>query len=171
MFDRLVQLLIEFARLFQCWIVLDPYEEGVLVRLGKVKKILGPGFHWCWPFYVDMVHYQNVTPSAHSLGDQSMITKDGKNIGYNAIITFRIKDIEKATMEVHDTDHAVMDACEGEIGRVLRESTYEEIVGMGDILERLTAACRKRGWRWGIEVMSVQLAGLGLVRNIRLMQK
>lgn len=171
MFDRLVELLIECIRLFQCWIVLEPYEEGCLVRLGKFIRVYGPGFHWCWPFYIDVVHYQSVTPSVHSLGDESATTRDGKSIGYHALVTYRIKDIEKATLEVHDVDHAIQDAAAGEIGRVLREATWDEITNEDGILERLTAACRKRGWKWGIEVMSVQLAGLALVRNIRLMQK
>jgi regulator of protease activity HflC (stomatin/prohibitin superfamily) len=169
MFDRLVQLLIEFARLFQCWIVLDPYEEGCLLRLGKFVRVLGPGFHWCWPFYVDVVHYQSVVPITHSLGNESITTKDGKGVGFHAVITYQINDIKKVLLEIADADHAVRDACSGEIGRVLREHTWCEIIG-AEILDELRAACRKRGFKYGIEIMSVQLAGLALVKSIRLMQ-
>lgn len=170
MLDKLIEFLLSILDLFRFWIVLLPFEQGVLLRLGRFVKVVEPGLHWMWPLHIDHVMYESVVPSTHNLGDESMITKDGKSCGFHAIVTYRIKDIEKALLEVHDDEHAVRDACAGEIGRVLRESTWLEISGESDILDRLTAACRKRGWRWGIEIMAVQLAGLALVKNIRLMQ-
>jgi regulator of protease activity HflC (stomatin/prohibitin superfamily) len=172
MFDRLIDFLLSCIELFQFWRVLDPYEKGVLLRLGKFVKVLEPGFHWVIPFHIDTAPTIHVVPSTHSLGDMSMITKDGKSMGFQAIVTFQVSDVEKALLKVADVDHAVRDACGGEIGRVLRESTWAEIIEEGDtILDRLTSACRKRGWKWGVEIMSIQLAELALVRNIRLMQK
>lgn len=171
MFDRLIDFLLSCVEMFQFWRVLDPYEKGVLLRLGKFVKVLEPGFHWVIPFHIDTTPTLHVVPSTHSLGHESMTTKDGKSAGFHAIVTFQVNDIEKAVLKVSDVDHAVRDACSGEIGKVLRESTWEDIMGEGDtILDRLTAACRKRGWKWGLEIISVQLAGLALVRNIRLMQ-
>jgi regulator of protease activity HflC (stomatin/prohibitin superfamily) len=170
MLDRLIEFLLECIGLFQFWIVLDPYEEGVLLRLGKFKRCLGPGFHWRIPFYVDQILFLHTVPQTHSLGDESVITSDGRAVAFHAIVTFRVKDIQKAVLEVADVDHAVRDACAGEVGRVMRESSWTDIIG-NDILDKLTAACRKRGWRWGIEIMSVQLAGLALVKNIRLIQR
>jgi membrane protease subunit HflK len=171
MFDRLIEFILSWLELFKFWAVIEPWEEAVLVRLGKYQRTLMPGFHWRLPLKIDDVIAQNVVPSTHAMGDESATTKDGKQIGFNSIITYKIKDIVKATLEVHDVDHAVRDACAGEICKVLHESTWSEIMESGDILDRLTAACRKRGWRWGVEIMSVQLASIALVRNIRLMQK
>jgi hypothetical protein len=91
-----------------------------------------------------------------------------KSIGFHAIVTYRVNDIKKLLLGVEDGDHAVRDACSGEIGRVLREATWEEI-RQPDILDKLTAAARKRGFKYGIEIMGVQLAGLTLCRSIRLM--
>lgn len=168
MFDKLVDFLLGFVHLFKFWTVLDPYEQGVLLRLGTFVKVLDPGFHWVLPLHIDAIASLHIVPSTHSLGDESMITKDGKSCGFHAIVTFQVNDIKKALLDVADVDHAVRDSCSGEIGRVLRESTWDEITG-ADILDKLTSACRKRGWKWGIEIMSVQLAGLSIVKNLRLM--
>lgn len=167
MFDRLVDLIIQFAELFRFWYVLQPYEQGVLVRLGKFVRVMEPGFHWVAPLSVDVVHYESVVPTTHSLGNESITTKDGKAVSFHAVVTFQIADIEKVLLSVHDTDHALVDACRGEVARTLMAHTWDEIV-QDSIYDDLTKACRKRGWRWGIEVMSVQLAGLSLARNIRL---
>ena len=120
------------------------------------------------PFNIDKIMKNYVVPSTHSMGNESVTIKDGKSIGYHAIVTYQINDIEKALLEVYDDDHAVRDACAGEIARVLMSHTWEEIINE-QIYEDLTKACRKRAWKWGVEIMSVQLASLALVKNLRIM--
>jgi regulator of protease activity HflC (stomatin/prohibitin superfamily) len=166
--DKLIDLLIACLELFRFWIVLDPYEQGVLLRLGRFVRVVDPGFHWILPFRIDHVVYECVVASTHSLGNESVVSTDGKSVGFHAVVTYQVRDIKKALLEIEDVNHAVRDACLGEIGRVLRESSWSEITDK-DILDKLTAACRRRGFRYGIEIVSVQLASLSLVKNIRIM--
>lgn len=170
MFDKLVDVLLNFLHLFKFWIVVQPYEQAVQLRLGHYQKVLTEGLHWLIPFGVDYCISEHIVPTTHSLGDESVTSQDGKSVGFHAVVTYRISNIQKATLEVADSSHAVLDATCGEIGRVMRESTWAQML-QADLPERLTSACRKRGWRYGIEILSVQLAGLALVRSIRLMQK
>jgi regulator of protease activity HflC (stomatin/prohibitin superfamily) len=170
MFDKLVDTLLNFLHLFKFWIVFQPYEAGVQIRLGKFRKVLEPGFHWVLPFGVDYCVAEHTTPTTHSLGDESVTSRDGKSVGFHAIVTYRVSNIQKATLEVSDVNHAVLDSTSGEIGRVMRELTWEEMLA-GDLQDKLSAVCRKQGWKYGIEILRVQLAGLALVRSIRIMQK
>jgi len=142
-----------------------------LLRLGRFVKVLDPGLHWLLPMGIDEAMKEGSVPTTHSLGDEATVTKDGKTAAFHAIVTYQIRDIRKAMLDVLDTDHAVRDACAGEIGKVMRERTWDELRHSEGLLDDLTAACRKRGFRYGIEIMSVQLASLALAKNIRLMQK
>ncbi len=170
MLDKLLDVIIQFVELFKFWAVLHPYEAGVQLRLGKFHKILDCGFHWILPFGVDHVLNESIVPTTHNLEDESVTLADGKSIAFHAVVTYKVRDIQKAMLEVEDVSHAVRDAASGEIGRVLRESTWEAL-SHPDLLDRLTAACRKRGFRYGIEILSVQLASLALCKTLRLMQK
>lgn len=170
MLDRLIDFVVQFIELFKFWVVIPPFEAGVLIRLGKFSRVLECGFHWIVPFGIDQVLTEHIVPTTHSLGDESTISKDGKLVGYHAVVTYKVRDIQKALLDVEDVEHAIRDACCGEIGRVMRESTWDDMRDEG-ILDKLTAACRKRGFRYGIEVMSVQLAGIAICRSIRLMQR
>lgn len=170
MLDRLIDFLIQFTELFKFWVVIHPYEAGVRLRLGKLHGVLECGLHWMIPFGVDHFIGEHIVPTTHSLGDESTTSKDGKSVGFHAVVTYKVRDIQKTLLEVDDVHHAVRDACCGEIGRVMRESTWQEMQG-DEMLERLTAVCRKRGFRYGIEVMAVQLAGLAVCRSFRIMQK
>lgn len=168
MFDRLIDLLIQFIELFKFWHVVDPYEEALVLRLGKLNRHLTCGYHLVIPFGIDRVMDEHVVPRVINCDNESVTTKDGKPIGFHAVVTYRVRDVEKILLEVEDGNHAVTDACAGEIARVLRESTWAEIE-QPEILEKLTKACRARGFKFGVEIMSVQLAGMVLCRTIRLM--
>lgn len=169
MIDRLVEFFISFVDLFRFWIVLEPYEKGVLLRLGAFVRVVEPGFHWIIPLGVDHVIHENVCMRTQSLGDLGTTTKDGKQIGYHGIVTYRISDITKAMLEVEDAQDSVKDSCSGTIGAFLTGCTWEQILTDPETMDRMSAACRKKGWRWGIEIINVQLAGVSSVRTIRLM--
>jgi regulator of protease activity HflC (stomatin/prohibitin superfamily) len=40
MFDRLIELILQFIELFKFWHIVDPYEEALVLRLGKLNRHL-----------------------------------------------------------------------------------------------------------------------------------
>lgn len=168
MLDRLIDLIIEFLHLFKFWQVVDPYEEALVLRLGRLNRHITCGWHAIIPFGVERVMDEHVVPAVRVMENESATTKDGKSIAFRAVATYRVRDIEKVLLEVEDGNHAVVDACVGEVARVLRESTWAEI-NEPEFLDKVTAAARKRAFRFGVEIMGIQFATLTLCRSIRLM--
>lgn len=166
MLDRLVDVLIQVWGEFWPLVVIQPYEEAVLTRAGKFRKVLKPGWYLKIPL-IDVVLNDHVTSRTHHIGGQAATTKDGREIGYDAIITFGIADIEKATLKVTDVKDAIVDTCTGVIATALSEAAYDDVVH-GRLNDELLRLCRVRGRRWGIDITDVQLAGICRVRNIRL---
>lgn len=149
------------------FVVITHYQEAVLLRLGIYKRNLGPGFHWIIPLNFDSVLHEDVKPRTERLTGLSTTTADGKSIGFDAVITYRISDIAKALLEVHDLQDAVADTCAGVLGTELSNKEWRQ-VWHGEVTENLTTVCRKRGWKYGIEIQSVQLMGVALVKNLRI---
>jgi regulator of protease activity HflC (stomatin/prohibitin superfamily) len=168
-FERLFEIIAQFADLFQAWTILDPYEGGVVLRFGIFNRELRPGFNWLIPLKVERVITEHTVPRTSRIHSMSTDTKDGSTIGFEAVVTWKINDVQKSLLEVSGLQDAIMDCCMGVIGTELTESTYEEI-RQGKTLEALGAACRKNGWKWGIEIIRVQLTGVAKARNIRLLQ-
>ena len=166
MLDRLIDVLLGIWHALLPFKVVRPWEKGCLLRLGKFVRVLEPGFHWIWPLHIDEVWDDAVVPRTHKFTDATT-TKDGREIGYTAVVTFQVADIEKATLRVHEVMDAVTDTCQGVVGVTLSNWTWEGILH-GEASEELTKNCRAKGWKWGIEIISVQLAGVCRVKNIRL---
>ena len=166
MFDRIFEVIQAIFQSLVPFVVLYPFEAGVLCRLGKFKRVLGPGFHWVWPLHFDQVFHEHVTPRTDHLLGLATMTRDGKSVGFDAVVTWKISDIEKALMGVTDLKDAIADTCAGQIGTTLAEVDWDDIRS-GGAVDNLTAVCRKRGWKYGVEIIGVQLSGLALVRNFR----
>lgn len=168
MFDKLFEVLQWSLEALIPFVIISHYERGILLRFGHFRRALEPGLHWCLPLHLDQVIYENVKPRTTHISGLSTTTKDGKSVGFDAIVTWSIVDIEKALLEVNDIHDAITDACAGEIGTRMTEETWNAICS-GAAWDKLTTACRRRGKRWGINIEEVQLAGVSLVKNIRLL--
>jgi len=171
MIDRLVEVLLQFIELFRFWVILPPYEGGVLIRLGKFVKVLEPGLHWILPMGIDRTEHEHMVPRTHTLGDQSVTTLDGKQVGFQAVITYKVRDIKVALLEVENSEHAIQDSCAGTIGHIMAQCTWDDIVKGEEVMDKVTTACRKRGFKFGLEITSCQFATLSLVKTIRLLNK
>lgn len=171
MFERLIDLLVSIFDKLIPFAVMEPYQAGVICRFGKFVRVMEPGtFNWIWPFGIDAVAHDNIAMRAVNLGDSSTTTKDEVQIAFNPIITFAISDIKKALLDIEDVADSIRDACLGTIGVTLSSQTWENLQDGEKVSEMLTAVCRKRGWKWGVEILSVQLATLAKCRTVRLMQ-
>jgi len=166
-FDKIFEIIQACFEALVPFVILYPFERGLLIRLGKFKRELGPGFHWVLPLHFDTVLHEHVTVRTEHLAGLSTTTSDGKSVGFDAIVTYRISDLEKALLQVTDLKDVIADTCAGQIGTTLSESNWEAI-RHGEVVENLSAVCRKRGWKYGVEIVAVQLAGVALVRNFRI---
>lgn len=168
-FERLLDFVVQFAEMGKCWTIVHPYEGGVVLRLGKYHHDLKPGWNWLAPLKIDHVITEHIVKRTSRIHSMSTDTKDGTTIGFEAVVKWRINDLKKSLLESSSLKDAIADCCMGVIGTALSEWTYEDI-RHGKLVEELSAACRKQGWAWGVEIMSVQLAGVARARNLRLLQ-
>lgn len=167
MFDKLIELLIDFIEAFRCGIIIDEYERGVVLRFGRYQRILEPGFHFLWPFYIDKVLHDSVVPRTWNLGPQGLTTADGRLITVSAIITHSIKDIRKSMLEVERVDDAVRDLCYSNIARLIMQSTWQDVCSE-EFEGRLLRACRRNAAKYGLDLTQIQLADCTPVRAYRL---
>lgn len=69
----------------------NQYQQGVLYRLGKFQKILGPGWHIIIPVFQYM-KIVDVRVKAVDVPDQDAITKDNVSIKVNAVLYFNVSE-------------------------------------------------------------------------------
>jgi len=148
MFSRVVDLLIDFIEMFQCWIYIDQYDEGVILRQGKFHRVVGPGFRWIIPFAQEECIATNTTPEPMYLAVQSLHTADDYAANIQVGIIWRVTDIKLFLIDNENTDSMVSLLCAGVVSKSVTGNKWTALRedGYADSLRApMNRKVRKRG--------------------------
>jgi regulator of protease activity HflC (stomatin/prohibitin superfamily) len=166
MFDKLVELLTNWWNEIKPLVIIRDYEEAVLLRFGKFKKVLKPGLHFKIPMFDEVID-QHVVVTTLSLDAQSLYTRDKQNIVVKGLVKYRIADVKTFLLEVYDAQDAISDMSQSIIKNVIMSMTLEECTD-AELDNTLTKKVRVEARKWGVEVQQVTLTDLAPIRSIRL---
>lgn len=169
MFDRLIELVIQFIELFRFFQVVKTYQGGVILRLGKFKRNAKVGFNWLLPFYIDEVIHCNVVTETMLVGPQSLTTRDGKQVVVSTVITFKVEDPKIFLLEIEGANRVIEDSTFGEVSDWVTSRTWGQLVE-ADVANELSKKMRRRAKVFGVEIQRVQIVDLTTSRSIRLLQ-
>jgi regulator of protease activity HflC (stomatin/prohibitin superfamily) len=134
------------------------WEKAVVLRLGKFKKLAGPGAFWIIPV-IDTVpnwidHRVMVTP----FSAEKTLTKDTVPVDVDAVLFWVIWDAEKAALEVADYRAAIAWAAQTALREIIGQSMLADIlVGRAKMDADLQKIIDERTTPWGITVQSVEI--------------
>jgi len=166
MFDRLIDLLMSFGEHLSPIGIINDYEEAVLLRWGKFKKVLKSGRYFKYPL-IDKVIENHITVTTLSLPAQSLYTQDKQNIVVKGVIKYKVSDIKIFIIEVFDATDALADMTQAIIKEVIINSTLDQCLG-NEIDNTITKKTRIEAKKWGIEVKQVTLTDIAPIKSFRL---
>lgn len=102
--------------LLNWWFVVEPWEQAVRVRFGKHVRLFTAGVHVRMPFF-DRLYVQNIRRRVTAIPLQTLTTRDGKNITLHGSIGYKIADVLKLHMTLHDAETSVQQEVLGLITR------------------------------------------------------
>jgi len=124
MFNKLIDLLIEFIGLFQCFVYVDEYEKGVVLRQGRFHRTVGPGMRWILPLNLEQVLVDNSKPAPMYLDVQSIPTLDDYACNIQVGVIWRIWDIKTWIIDIEDAEDMLGMLCSGVVYDVLQETKW-----------------------------------------------
>ncbi len=147
--------------------IIDQGDEALVQRLGQYKRTLKPGLNFVIPF-MDTVLVETIREQLLDIDPQQVLTKDNVPIEIDAIIFWRILELQKAYYAVEDLEEAlkqlVITNLRGEIGRL---SLTEAISSTDRINSELRRPLDKAAREWGIEVIRVEVQAVTLSTALR----
>jgi regulator of protease activity HflC (stomatin/prohibitin superfamily) len=174
MFDKLIDVLLNFIGLAKFWVIISPAKEAVVCTWGKETRRIdnkngwfGTGFHLKAPLDIEEVYDLSLATRLAELQAQTLVTKDGKAIATGIIVTYRVHDISKAIFSVWDAFSAAQDACQANFAQAVQTTNYDDIRTPA-FTDKLTEVCRKQGFKYGFEIESVRIHEFAPTRTFRL---
>lgn len=152
--ERLIQFLLEFGHWFVPFSVIDPYEGGVILRLGKHQRPCKPGLNWHWPFAVERVLSCTTSLQTTTIVTFPQTIVDGAKLACRIIMSWRVVDPKKFLLEVEGGESFVIETVGPLVAEAVRSATWQE-ASAPDYPEKLLKLVRRRGFRWGCEIESI----------------
>jgi len=147
--------------------VASQWEKAVVLRLGKIHALKGPGAFWIIPI-IDTIptwidHRVMVTPFAA----QKTLTKDTVPVDVDAVLFWVVWDAEKAALEVENyraaVDWAAQTALRDIIGRMM---LADILVGRSSLDKELQQVIDERTTPWGVTVQSVEIRDIVIPQDL-----
>jgi regulator of protease activity HflC (stomatin/prohibitin superfamily) len=157
-FFGFVFLLLFGSGLFGSVKIVNEKNEYLVERLGSYNKKLSPGLNFVIPFLDRVVYRGTIREKVLDIPPQSCITKDNVSITADAVVYWRIVDMEKAYYKVENLQLAmvnlVLTQIRSEVGKLELDQTFTARTEINETLLRdLDIATDP----WGVKVTRVEL--------------
>ena len=150
MFNKLIDMLVQFIGLFQCWTYIDPFEEALIIRAGNFNRWHGPGWCWIWPLGVEDVIAENVKPEPGVLGVQSLHSSDGYAVNIGVGCEYEIFDLKAHTLDFEDSYMTNCLLAAGIISDMVQANKFNDIDNdlVKSLRTKINRKINKRGGRF-----------------------
>lgn len=166
MFDKILDWIDRGWTWFKPFAVIEPYEKGAIMRLGRFNRALEPGFHWKWPM-IEVAVELTTCETTMRLPPQTLTTKDGIGIVAAVVVKYEIVKVEPYITRIYDAKDVLADVTMGSVRRLVTATAYDAI--MADPPEKaILSDVRKEVNEYGFKVHRVTFVDLAKIRSIRL---
>ena len=163
-----VILLIFFVALFLLSIIgsavkiVNEWERGVILRLGRLVGAKGPGLFFIVPI-VDKMIKVDLRVVTLDIPSQEAITKDNVTLKVNAVAYFRVINPSDAITQIEDFRRATWQIAQTSLRSVIGQVELDELLTHRDsINERLTQIIDEQTEPWGVKVSIVEVKDVEL---------
>ena len=148
--------------------VVNQGNEVLVERLGSYEKKLGPGLNFVIPFLDKIVYQQTIREKVLDIPPQKCITRDNVGIEVDAVVYWRIVDMEKAWYKVENLHAAmtnlVLTQIRSEMGQLELDKSFTARSQINDILLRELDIATDP---WGVKITRVELRDIVPSQTVR----
>lgn len=134
------------------------WEQLVVLRFGKFKRLLRPGIAILLPFADSVVERVDQRIRVSTFLAEQTLTKDTVPVDVDAVLFWLVYDVKKAVLEVNDYQQAVSWAAQTTLREVIGSTMLSELLSNRRKLDQeLLKEIDRKTEPWGITVQSVEL--------------
>jgi regulator of protease activity HflC (stomatin/prohibitin superfamily) len=142
--------------------VLNQYERGVVLTLGKYSSTLTPGLKWICPGIQRMIKV-DMRITTMDIPRQEGITKDNVPVGVNAVVYFKVERAEDAVLKIENYPYAVSQYALAAVRDIIGGVELDTLLTERD---RIAAEIKKmvdvETTDWGIDVTAIKIQDIEL---------
>lgn len=147
--------------------VVNQYERGIVLRLGKFHRTMDPGLRLIFPYFDRMIKV-DVRTTPMDIPKQEVITKDNVTVNVDAVVYYRVLDPRKAVLETTNYSYATSTFAQTALRDITGNFELDEILSKRDeISSQIKEIVDKQTDKWGIDIENVKLQNIELPSDMK----
>ncbi len=147
--------------------VINQYERGVVLTLGKYTSTRQPGLTWILIVFQKMTKI-DMRITTTDIPQQEVITKDNVPVGINAVVYFQVTSAENAILNIKDYTLAVSQyaqaALRDVIGGIELDSLLSEREQTAEAIQKIVVNATQS---WGLLVTDIKIQDIELPADMK----
>lgn len=147
--------------------VVNQYERGVVLTLGRYSGMREPGLRYVWPIIQKMMRV-DVRSMPIDVPKQEIITKDNVTVGVDAVVYLRVIDSAKAMLETTNYIYATSQFAQAALRDVTGNVDLDDLLAKREeISQQIKTIVDAETDKWGIDVENVKIQNIELPQDMK----
>lgn len=147
--------------------VVNQYQRGVVLTLGKFTGIRQPGLRVIIPIFQQMTRV-DIRSTPIDVPKQEIITKDNVTAAVDAIVYFRVIDPEKAILQTTNFMYATSQFAQAALRDVTGNFELDDLLAKREqVSQRIKEIVDAETDKWGIDVENVKVQNIELPTDMK----
>lgn len=143
------------------------WERGVILRLGNLQGVRGPGIFYVIPV-LEAVRFLDTRTLVLNIPQQKVITRDNVPASIDSAVFFRVSDASRAVTAIQDYRFAIAQYSQAALRDVVGGLSLDELLSERErIQEQVQTAVESQAQQWGISIESIQLQDIELPEDLK----
>jgi regulator of protease activity HflC (stomatin/prohibitin superfamily) len=143
------------------------WERAVVLRLGKFKRLRGPGMFFIMPLVETIAQVVDMRIRSTDFASESTLTKDTVPVNVDAICFWMVWDAKKAILEVEDYYLAIVLSAQTALRDIIGiHELADMLTHRGELGNRLREMLDEKTNPWGITVQSVEIRDIIIPKDL-----
>ena len=143
--------------------VANQWERAVVLRLGKLQSIQGPGVFFIIPVIDEVSSWLDQRIQTTEFNAEQALSKDTVPVDVDAVVFWQIHDAERAALEITDYRSAIARVAQTSLREMVGSSLLSTLLSdrkHGD--ELLREEIGRKTADWGVTAISVEIRDIGV---------
>ena len=147
--------------------IINQYERGVVLTLGRYTGIRQPGLRIVVPIFQRLIKV-DVRSTPIDVPKQEIITKDNVTVGVDAVVYLRVIEASRAVLETTNYVYATSQFAQAALRDVTGNADLDELLSNREqISQRIKEIVDAETDKWGIDVENVKIKNIELPQDMK----
>jgi regulator of protease activity HflC (stomatin/prohibitin superfamily) len=147
----------------QSLMIADQWERAIVLRLGKLTALRGPGLFAIVPFIDSVPSWLDQRIQTTEIRAETALSKDTVPVNIDAVVFWQIHDPERAALEISNYRQAITQVAQTSLREMVGSSLLSTLLAdrkQGDV--QLREEIGRKTAEWGVSVLSVEIRDIGV---------